>query len=264
MPAEGYRFVGWTENGGTASTSASYTFTVNANRTLTAVFEKAPVITPSYIITTAASPSAGGTVTGDGQYLVGTEVTVTAAPDKEYVFKSWTENGSTVSTNASYTFTVSASRSLTAVFETKGATAPTITTWPTASAINYGQKLSDSKLSGGKASVNGTFRWVNPSAVAKAGQSIVFGNEKGLFSPNDPITREQLAVIFWRYTGSPAYSGGTLDFTDTGRISSYAKDAVGWAAANGIISGKGGGVLDPQGPATRAQVAQMLKNYLDK
>lgn len=106
--------------------------------------------------------------------------------------------------------------------------------------------------------------WYFDAVSWAAEQGIVRGYEDGSFAPDASITREQLAAVLWRYAGSPVSGGGTLNFTDANRVGSWALDAVKWAVESGIISGKGGGILDPQGPATRAQVAQMLKNYLDK
>lgn len=99
-------------------------------------------------------------------------------------------------------------------------------------------------------------------AVAWATQKrIVSGYGNGQFGPNDNITREQLAVILWRYAGQPT-SDTTLDsFTDIGNAGGYALTALQWAVENGIISGKGTGILDPMGNATRAEAAQMLMNY---
>nr|WP_325223875.1 S-layer homology domain-containing protein [uncultured Oscillibacter sp.] len=88
-----------------------------------------------------------------------------------------------------------------------------------------------------------------------------YGN--GMFGPNDNITREQLAVMLWRYAGSPAATDKELHFTDADQASGFALEALRWAVENGIMSGKGGGILDPKGLATRAQTAQMLKNYLE-
>ena len=87
-----------------------------------------------------------------------------------------------------------------------------------------------------------------------------YGN--GMFGPNDNITREQLAVMLWRYAGSPAATDKELHFNDADKASGYALDALRWAVENGVINGKGGGILDPKGLATRAQTAQMLKNFL--
>ena len=92
---------------------------------------------------------------------------------------------------------------------------------------------------------------------------IVGGYGNGTFGPNDNITREQLAVMLWRYSGSPAATNKELHFNDTDEISGFALEALRWAVENGIINGYGNGRLGPQGRATRAQVAQILKNFLD-
>ena len=82
--------------------------------------------------------------------------------------------------------------------------------------------------------------------------------------PNGTITREQLATMLWRTTGSPASSAQLSQFSDSGKINAYAQDALRWATEHGIMNGKGGGMLDPQGLATRAEVAQMFMNYMVK
>ena len=69
--------------------------------------------------------------------------------------------------------------------------------------------------------------------------------------------------MLWRYAGSPAATDKELHFTDADKASGYALEALRWAVENGVMSGKGGGILDPKGLATRAQTAQMLKNYLE-
>ena len=66
--------------------------------------------------------------------------------------------------------------------------------------------------------------------------------------------------MLWRYAGSPAATDKELHFTDADKASGYTLDALRWAVENGVINGKGGGILDPKGLATRAQTAQMLKN----
>jgi hypothetical protein len=93
--------------------------------------------------------------------------------------------------------------------------------------------------------------------------NIVGGYTNGSFGPNDPITREQLATILWRYAGQPAAEAGTA-FADESSIASYAVTAVNWARNNGILSGKAGNRFDPKGNATRGQAAVILKNYLEK
>ena len=102
----------------------------------------------------------------------------------------------------------------------------------------------------------GAIRWA-------ASQGIAGGYGNGMFGPNDPITREQLAVMLWRYAGSPAATDRELHFNDTDEVSGFALEALRWAVEKGVISGYGDGRLAPQGLATRAQVAQMLKSFLD-
>lgn len=111
--APGYKFDGWQDSLGTVvSTSAAYSFVVTANVTLLAVFS----VLPDYTVTVSASPAAGGSVTGGGTYLSGTSATVIATPAGGYLFSKWTAGGSTVSTSGTYTFNVTASRALSAVF----------------------------------------------------------------------------------------------------------------------------------------------------
>ncbi len=105
--------------------------------------------------------------------------------------------------------------------------------------------------------------WYTEAIRWAASRGIIGGYGNGMFGPNDSITREQLAVMLWRYAGSPAATGKELHFTDADRASVYALEALRWAVENGVMSGKGGGILDPQGLATRAQVAQMVKNFME-
>ncbi len=91
---------------------------------------------------------------------------------------------------------------------------------------------------------------------------IVSGYGNGNFGPDDPITREQLATILWRYAGSPTSAGSLDSFTDGDATDTWAVEALCWAVDNKIVTGKGNGVLDPQGKATRAEVAAMLMRYV--
>lgn len=107
-------------------------------------------------------------------------------------------------------------------------------------------------------------QWYTKSVNWAASQSTVYGYGNGEFGPNDPITRQDLAVMLWRYDGSPEPTRDELDFTDVGKASKYAWTALCWANETGIINGKPGKKLDTKGWATRAEAAQMLKNYLSK
>lgn len=517
---EGYTFKRWTEDGSEVSTDISHTFTVAKDRTLVAVFEKKeeekPPTPTSYTISLSANPSAGGTVSGGGAFAENSTATITATANSNYRFTGWFENGSQVSTDASYTFTVSADRTLVAGFtytgggstaipdgnpggnpssgntgntspsqpslpvSTSGANSSMTTTASPSASIRgdiatsvitsviakeiikqattnnsgeviiapvvgtdvtkveitlpatvlseieqktnaglvistphayvsfqnsglstfsgkqdvvvsterTGNALELSITAGGQpvervpggltltasvehsapgtvavmvhedgsrevirksvagggtitipldgpikvvimdnaksfADVNagswamdavafvsahelfsgtsadrfspdlpmtrgmlaqvlhnlennpgrpfaGTFSdvstdaWYSEAVAWAAERGIVSGHGNGLFGPGDNITREQLAVMLWRYAGEPAATNKELHFHDADEVSGYALDALRWAVENGIINGKGGGILDPQGQATRAQVAQMLMNYLKK
>lgn len=517
---EGYTFTKWTEDGSEVSTDINHTFTVAKDRTLVAVFEKKeeekPPTPTSYTISLSANPSAGGTVSGGGAFAENSTATITATANSNYRFTGWFEDGSQVSTNASYTFTVSADRTLAAGFaytgggstatpggnpggnpssgntgntspsqpslpvSTSGANSSMTTTASPSASIRggtatsvitsviakeiieqatannsgeviiapvvetdvtkveitlpatvlseieqktnaglvistphayvsfqnsglstfsgkqdvvvstewMGNALELSITAGGQpvervpggltlttsvdhsapgtvavmvhedgsrevirksvadggtitipldgpikveiidsaksfADVNadswamdavafvsahelfsgtsangfspdlpmtrgmlaqvlhnlennpgrpfaGTFSdvstdaWYSEAVAWAAERGIVSGYGNGLFGPGDNITREQLAVMLWRYAGEPAATNKELHFHDADEVSGYALDALRWAVENGIINGKGGGILDPQGQATRAQVAQMLMNYLKK
>ena len=105
--------------------------------------------------------------------------------------------------------------------------------------------------------------WYTEAIRWATSRGIVGGYGNGTFGPNDNITREQLAVMLWRYAGSPAATDKELHFTDADKASGYALEALRWAVENGILNGYGDGRLGPQGQATRAQVAQMLKNFIE-
>lgn len=106
--------------------------------------------------------------------------------------------------------------------------------------------------------------WYAGAVAWAVEQGIVSGYGNGRFGADDNISREQMAVILWRYAGQPAVSGQELLFQDAGMAGGYALDALRWAVDSGIINGKGEGLLDPTGFASRAQVAQMLQNFLER
>ncbi len=109
----GYNFVNWMRNGSVASTDPTYSFYVTENTTCVANFTQQ---TTSYAITATASPANGGTVTGAGSYTSGSTATLKAMANTGYTFTNWTKDGSVVSTNATYSFTVSEDASYVANF----------------------------------------------------------------------------------------------------------------------------------------------------
>lgn len=79
---------------------------------------------------------------------------------------------------------------------------------------------------------------------------------------NGNLNREQLALMLWNYAGKPAPSGNLSSFTDAHATSDWAAQAMAWAVENSLISGMGDGSLEPQGLATRAQVATIMSRFV--
>ncbi|MBE7026570.1 MAG: S-layer homology domain-containing protein [Ruminococcaceae bacterium] len=108
-----------------------------------------------------------------------------------------------------------------------------------------------------------TGEWYTDSILWAAQHGIVKGYEDGSFGVDGNVTREDFAVILYRYAGAPEHVGaGMGSFTDADNISDYAINALSWAVEKGIISGVSDNTLDPKGEATRAQVATMLQRFV--
>ncbi len=102
--------------------------------------------------------------------------------------------------------------------------------------------------------------WYGDAVLWASQQELIDGYGGGLFGPNDPVTREQMTTIFWRYAGSPT-AGGAGNYTDHASIAAYAASAVDWASANNIVRPVSSGTFAPKSSATRAQVADALMHY---
>lgn len=107
--------------------------------------------------------------------------------------------------------------------------------------------------------------WYADAVAWASTNGVVSGYESGGFGPGDPVTREQLAAILYRYaqlsgkdTGKSADLSG---YTDSVTISAWAPQALKWAVGSGLISGTGTHTLSPRGTATRAQIAVILQNF---
>ena len=114
-------------------------------------------------------------------------------------------------------------------------------------------------------------QWYTDAVLWAAENEIVSGYGNGKFGPNDPITREQIAVILKNYaekSGADVSKTAALDsFPDAAKVGSWAKGAVSWAVAEGLISGSVSGgktLLDPQGKATRAMIASIMMRFVEK
>ena len=111
-------------------------------------------------------------------------------------------------------------------------------------------------------------RWYADAITWTTENGIFAGYSKDKFGPDDPITREQLTAIFYRYADYKGYKltiTGNLDkFEDADKITDYAKMVMQWAVGNGLIKGKSENLLDPQGTATRAEISAMLHRFIEK
>lgn len=109
-------------------------------------------------------------------------------------------------------------------------------------------------------------RYYTTAVAWSARNNIIEGSGANTFGVDDPITREQLAVILYRYAKYMNYSTTTSSlygYDDANKVSSWAKDAMGWAVRNGVIGGVTNTTLCPNNTATRAEVAQMFMNFYD-
>ena len=155
----GYTFESWNKNGQVVSTNSTYSFVVIENTILEAVFTL-----NSYEIASTANPANGGTITGSGTYNHGQTCTLTATANQGYTFVNWTENGTVVSTNANYTFTVNANRNLVANF----------------SANTYTIGVSTNPANGGTVTGNGSYTYgqgCTLTATAATGYTFASWNE---------------------------------------------------------------------------------------
>ena len=121
--------------------------------------------------------------------------------------------------------------------------------------VNYAMTYTD--VSGGA--------WYAEAVRWATSEGVVSGVGDNRFDPDAPITREQMAVMLYAYARTQGYGvSGRADlsrYTDAAAIGSWAETALEWAVAEGLISGTSDTTLSPQGQATRAQVATILRNF---
>ena len=110
-------------------------------------------------------------------------------------------------------------------------------------------------------------QWYTNAVAWAAANGIVDGYGDGRFGPNDTITREQMAAILYRYAQFKGYdvsnTGNLSGYTDAAQVSEWARTAMGWANAQGLITGNTATTLNPTGSATRAEVATILMRFVE-
>ncbi len=110
-------------------------------------------------------------------------------------------------------------------------------------------------------------QWYTDAVIWANAGGIVTGYGEGKFGTNDPVTREQMAAIIYRYAQMKEYdvtkTTELTAYTDAASVSTWAEPAIKWAVSQGLITGTSGVTLSPAGMATRAQVAAILQRYIE-
>ena len=179
-PAEGYTFINWTENSEVVSVENPYTFTVTGDRNLVANFSQ-----NTYTISASAIPSSSGSVSGAGNYYYGDTCTLTATPNTGFSFVRWTKNGTHVSTNATYSFTVTENANCVAYFRV----------------TSYTISASANPTEGGTVNGGGTYHYGNNCTLtATANEDYTFVN----WTENGEVVSTS-AIYSFTVTGSGTY-----------------------------------------------------------
>lgn len=169
-PNTGFTFTNWMNNGVIVSTSSSFQFTINGNKTLVANFT--PVVAGNFAVILSSNPVAGGKTAGSGAYRAGAVVTVTATPNTGYAFVNWTKSGNIVSTSSNYQFTLTANTTLVANFSA-------------VQSSQFALVLSSAPVVGGTTSGSGSYNGgtsVTATAIANTGYTFVNWTKNGVIA----------------------------------------------------------------------------------
>ncbi len=293
-PSSGSLFTGWyDETGNLLSSSATYSFAVNSNVTVYAQFS----VSRSVTVKAAGS----GSTTGAGTYASGALVTLTASAAKEHTFLGWYDrNGTLLSTNSTYSFTVTANVTITAQFgsvitlkssrsgSVAGAgaypdnTEVTLTAqpaeghtfqgWYTIEGSLLSEESSYTVTANGARTLVGMFQddyfydisnssWFLDDTIEAAQRGMVTGTSTIAFSPYMIMTRAQAVTILARMEQADTDSAPVCPFTDVPQSEYYAS-AVNWAYANQIVLGISETSFAPNAPITRQELVTILIRYL--
>jgi hypothetical protein len=205
----GYTFTNWTLNGVVQSTSPSYNFTLNTNCNLVANFTANPAI---FTVSTQIDPTNAGTVTGDGRFVAGSFVTVTAEANEGYTFTNWTENGIELSTATNYSFTLTTNRNLVANF--------TVNPGLEAVAVQASPANAGSVIGGGTFTAGSS---VTVTATANSGYTFANWTWNGVLQSTTPVYTFTLATnctLVANFTVNPgSFNVATLiDPTNAGSV----------------------------------------------
>jgi hypothetical protein len=112
-----------------------------------------------------------------------------------------------------------------------------------------------------------TEEWYKKAANWASANGIILGYDNNRFAPNNSITRQEIAVVMYRYTAYRGYSVSKTTslsgFTDATSIASWAETAMKWANAEGMIVGTSNTTLSPKGTASRSEVATIVMRFME-
>jgi len=262
-----------------------------------------PQAAATYTITATANE--GGTITPSGtvEVIENSDITFTMVPGNHFKIKDVLVDGESVGAVSEYTFTsVRSNHTIEAIFAldcpseayvdvdiTKWYHEPidfvllaglfkgiTESTFEPDSAMTRSMMVAVLYRLGGSPAVTGEIpfpdvepgSWYADAILWSEANEIVEGYDNGMFGPHDPITREQLAAILYRYAQYKGYDvsigeeTNILSYEDAFDISDYAVPAMQWAVGAGIIQGDGAH-LNPREYASRAQVAAMVMRFIE-
>ena len=236
--AEGYTFVNWTKNGTVVSNNASYSFTVTENATYVANFS-----VNMYMITVSADPTVGGTVAGGGAYLYGSNCTVTAMANAGYTFTNWTKNGTVVSTDAAYTFTVTEDANLVAHFSldhyniTVSVDPEVGGTATGGGSFTYGETCTlTATPNSGYAFVN----WTKNGTVVSSNATYSFSvTDNGDYVAHFDVARYTITLLAQPAEGGSVFGAGTYEFGHVVTLRAIANEGyefVNWTRDGGVVS----------------------------
>ena len=237
-PNTGYDFVNWTLNGSPVSNSLSYTFTVSAAAEYVAHFQ-----IQSFQITANASPTNGGTVSGAGTYDYGQTCTLTATPATGYTFINWTRNGTVVSTDPSYAFTVTEGAAYEAHFQIQSfqiaanANPTNGGTVQGAGTYNYGQTCT---LTATAATGYDFVNWTLNGNPVSTNPSYAFTvTEAGTYVANFQIQSFQITATATPTNGGTVQGAATYNYGQTCTLTATPATGynfVNWTKGNTVVS----------------------------
>ena len=234
----GYTFTNWTENGTVVSTNSSYSFAVTSNRTLVANFSL-----NNYNISVVANPTTGGTITGGGSYTHGTTCNLMATANSGYTFTNWTENGTVISTDASYSFTVASNRNLMANFSANNYSISVLANPTTGGIITGGGSYAYGTTCTITATANSGYaftNWTENDSIvsADAGYSFTVTGNRNLVA-NFSLNSYTISALANPTAGGSITGGGTYDYGASCTLTASANSGytfTNWTKDSNVVS----------------------------